>query len=285
METSNPAERLFNLLSKVNSSQTNQKTYTIWEDALDIDENSKVETFVEIYRRLSHLADMLDGIEFYLVEESLPNEDVYQNTFRHIRSVLAPANLEVNWSEYAKILTDERMRVMKMCSNDFGDIYTDQLVDEQDLDQLDQEVSQLIERITGAQYQLDPQLERIMLRALSSIRRAIDEYRIEGVDALRRAYFSASGELNFHADQIQETMQSSSEAERDFRDLIQLFVQLAAILVQSNHPELSIAATAVAESLNYLIGRITPAGIEISVQPDEIREGLPHPRQENGNDE
>ncbi len=200
----NPAGRLYNvLLQAVQASNKNKsvgirrKQDVIWAEVFDIKSPPLTErdtSTVGIYYHLALLRQLLDESERKIKTVPDISHDVYLRDFLRIREALSPANLNGDWSEH--LINHSSLTSLEFCSELLSRLRPEQIPSDEQLRELRDDVSSLMERILTEN--LDPELKLVLLDLLESMNRAISEYRFRGGQGLRQELFLILGRLQEH---------------------------------------------------------------------------------------
>lgn len=203
IDESNPAGRLFNLLTAARNKPDGSKIRDMWAKVLDCDPRNDAEIslrVLELYKISQEVQTLIK-----LIPEL--NHDLYLASFNKIDKAIFPLNLEQPWRDKKRELSADLMTRLQFCAEELGKYYSEETLAEEDLQEISQMVSELYELIVDSS--IDPSLRLALLEELSRIRFAISTYRIKGARGVKEALQSLLGSVIAH----RETLRALSKDE------------------------------------------------------------------------
>jgi len=98
-------------------------------------------------------------------------------------SPLSPIQLNAQWAISLKHLTPQAIRALEFCADALSKQHEEEAIPETELADLTREIQEFYEYIASAK--LDQQLRLVLLDLVGTMQKAVMEYRIRGVAALR----------------------------------------------------------------------------------------------------
>lgn len=186
MDTTNPADRLYNILSRAKAAKS-PFVKSVWAEALHLSDKD----LYQIFYHLLLLGKLLDEVE--LEVRLLPNlkHDIYLRRFERIRTLLTPPDLTGIFDDH--LLDDTTMSSLEFCAERLSVGRAGKKPPEDEVEALKGAVDSLKERILSER--IDHDLQIILLDLVESMRRALHEYTLNGVEGLRDELFSVLGRL------------------------------------------------------------------------------------------
>jgi hypothetical protein len=178
----NPAGRLHRILSRAKSAgQPN--VLLAFATAFEIPPTN----ISEILLNLGKLGLAVDEVSEELRRANdTDNLEEYLESAPHLKSALSIQHLGVTWETFKNHIRDEDLRALRYCSKALSKISLEEVLSDEQIKDLKTKVEALYEDVLGSN-DVEPQLRRVILGHLDSIRRAIHEYRITGLRPLAEA--------------------------------------------------------------------------------------------------
>jgi DNA repair exonuclease SbcCD ATPase subunit len=132
--------------------------------------------------------------------EGLPER--YRRLVTRISRVFQVHDLTADFHTALNQLGEGDLDLLEECQEKLAHYRPEEVADQQALEDLWQDVTALYEEIMVAP--LDRELKEFILGQLESIRRAIHEYRVGGIERLRSALATNLGELFLHKELLQK---------------------------------------------------------------------------------
>ena len=210
VEYDNPAHRLHRILAAA-AAQTDGSLSTrqLWSSVFDV---RPKDTFA-IYQRLVALGDLADEVE-EAVRAVLPpvSHDRLLSWRTNARTVMT-GSIDATWGNYRALLDNATLQSIGFCADRLDEeSFNEQVIPETDLRGLASDVDELFNQVASGS--LDPELQRVILRSLEEIRRAIAEYRIRGSAGLYEALARARGQARYHPQMNEEWQKGTPELKK-----------------------------------------------------------------------
>jgi hypothetical protein len=203
----NPAGRLHRILQKAKDTQeTGQigQAREGWAKVFDIPASfirtDRVEREVEekLIENLIQLRLLIDETERSLRDiEGLPER--YLRPFPRIRQIPL-TELNVPFGNYISGITEDTLTVLEFCAEELSGRHSEPVVDDDQLKELLEDVNALFDEIKTSTLPSD--LKVLLLQELEEIRKAIQQYRIRGVERLREGLAAVTGSVMVNAELI-----------------------------------------------------------------------------------
>ena len=177
-EKFNTARRVRNIVFTAKGQPTGATTLAAWGSTfqtLDLP-NAQFET----YRLLEMLTNQVDSLAREVEGFGLDQSD-YQVTFSNLNSILMVTNLDTQWQNYQRYITDVVIRQLGIFAQ-MSQI-DEPVVPLEDFGQLKQDLLDFRDQVIGSA--IDDRLKAFVLQQIETILRAIREYPIRGVEAIK----------------------------------------------------------------------------------------------------
>jgi len=199
----NPAVRVHSLARRLRSTSPNGPPARLWAQALDIPINQEMTgpSFIQVVQEILAFRDLLDETETGLYE--LGFDDFYSEALPPLRLVVqrSLSNLCANQPNLTRSITDETLTLLRVIAAEWSKKKPDPKIDDEILKELQTEAHDLFEAIKRAD--INPNLKRFILSLTSEIAQAIQQYRIGGLESLKRA-LALIGQANLNIDMVEE---------------------------------------------------------------------------------
>lgn len=194
----NPAARLYNLARRLRSTSGGGPPARLWAEALDIPINQEMTgpLFIQVVQAILAFLDLLNETEAGLQE--LGFDDFYSEAFPPLRLVaqVSLSNLRANQSHLTRPITDETLTLLRVIASEWGKKKPDPKIDAEVLKEIQMQAHDLFEAVKRAE--IDGDLKRLILSLTAEIEQAIQQYRICGPEALKRALALIIGQANLN---------------------------------------------------------------------------------------
>jgi len=200
----NPAVRVHSLARRLRSTSPNGPPARLWAQALDIPINQEMTgpSFIQVVQEILAFHDLLDETETGLHE--LGFDDFYSEALPPLRLVVqrSLSNLCANQSNLTRSITAETLTLLRVIAAEWSKKKPDPKIDDDILKEIQTEAHDLFEAIKRAD--INPNLKRFILSLTSEIAQAIQQYRIGGLESLKRALALIIGQANLNMDMVEE---------------------------------------------------------------------------------
>ena len=220
----NPASRLLSILTEARSMGDNKKTREVWGKVLGVNPNDNsllLPTFAKFLLLIQETRKSIEAVEELNKELYLKPIAKIETTFRYI-------NFEENWQRLKRELDDVTMAQLEFCADRLNSYVSVRSIAPEELARLLEEVNKLIADVIETNIEAD--LKSFVVRGLEEIRRAIIEYRISGLEGLRRALELNLGAILFNRDRVQRNKQKKSV--KAYLELVYLVVKTVSIALE-----------------------------------------------------
>src|SRR5215212_8714611 len=205
-EIDNSAKRLLEILKRAKDvGLSNAKPAIAWGrvfEIIQIENNtiSEADEF-EVARRLVQLHQLINDVESRLTAIPELDHGLYLRPFPRIRKVCLLSMLDQGaLINVMNQLSEGDLTVLEFCANELSKYHSDRVVDPKTLQELRTQVDSLFDEMAASD---TPQmLKEFLLKQLEIIRRAIQEYRIRGIERLQEALERVVGSIILNEDLI-----------------------------------------------------------------------------------
>ena len=198
MSVTNPARLLHNHLSRLLGGRSEQRpSRVVIGTAFGIPPNDDV-----TLRRVLILVDQL----FVATEgriRSLPRADHhrYLKYFPQLRCGLATIHFESASASAFNFITEAALENLDLVAARLTEDFPEIEIPDEEIGNLEAQIGEVFNFVTSAEF--EPHLREVALDLLETLRQAIVEYRIRGVEGLQRAVEEALGKLTLYYKQRQ----------------------------------------------------------------------------------
>jgi hypothetical protein len=187
VEPDNPAGRLFIILSRARNVGASPDIRNVTQLARLFDipnEDSERATF-EVMHRLTELKKLTDETIESLNKIETLDKEPFLRPFPHIEATISRilSNLAGKWITYHQEIVKIDFVALEFCAHRLSEYPTEQPIRQADFDEILRDVQDLFDEVNREG--MPPDLRSFILDQVESIRRAIAEYRIRGVERLR----------------------------------------------------------------------------------------------------
>ena len=177
----NPASRLYHILLEAKKQPPSHSIGQVWSNVFKLEPGNTV----EVFKIIISLCNLVDEIKELIVQDSEIDDELYLEHFPKIELVLKASGLTGSWSTVRDNLDDATLYSLKHCSNHLSKKFLEYRIEADSLEELIQLTNQFIEIVNAKIVNI--KLKRVILDRLESIRNAIVNYRISGLDGLQKA--------------------------------------------------------------------------------------------------
>lgn len=194
--TNNPAGRLYAILDEVRAKPRKKSIRNVWAETFGLEPSATADILfligkmIELARDAKQSINGLDNID----------HEIYIKPFHNIEKAFSFANIEDHWDNISRHLDEATMVGLSFCADVLSRTSGEQIIDQETLNDLMEQVENLTHEIMDSE--IPPDLKAVLIDNLEEIRRAILEYRIRGVDGLKRALEGSLGAVIRHRPQI-----------------------------------------------------------------------------------
>lgn len=192
IEQDNPAKRLYNILALARNEGDELPTREVWAKVL------KASALPEPHflQQLVYLQELVYEVKkaFQQIKQTkLVNQ--YMTHYADIELATSISNVDAPWSNYKHFLNDQAMFNLKhigekLSMSDYKLCY---IISDDILYDLEREVLNLAEKVR--QGVLDSSLKVIIIDQLEAIHRSINEYRLRGIEGMKKVLAYTYGEF------------------------------------------------------------------------------------------
>jgi len=190
MKNINSAYRVRLILKKASSIRDQEKVHSVWNQALDINEDDLQKRRVLVSRCLGDLHEEVESIKSDM-EGTGYSQNLYLSALNNCNSIFSVQHLESQWQGPKKNLTDNLFTVLGFCSEILPNEENE--VNQQSLDELAALTLQMKEMLSVSE--LGAGVKRIIESQINNMDEALSKYRSVGARAFNSALQSAVGEV------------------------------------------------------------------------------------------
>ncbi|MFD2168387.1 hypothetical protein ACFSJY_19190 [Thalassotalea euphylliae] len=204
IDESNPAGRLYKILSKAKGQPDNRRVKDVWNKALGIDGDD-----VEVTKSVVELYSLSQEIQSLIKMKENLNHDLYLSSFQSIDRAFFPLHLATNWQSVKQHLTDEALTRLQFCSQELSGFYSEESLSEEDLEDIIKKTDELFTALYSSS--LPSALRLALLEEVQRIRNAISLYQIKGAKGLKEALQGAIGALVANQEELKNATDSDDD--------------------------------------------------------------------------
>jgi len=206
-EASNSAGRLWKILNDLKG-RAGGDLYAQLGQAMGIDPGDPVAYIAT----LSALISVLDSVDRQVRAIPGVNHELFLQTLPHLRAVLGGARSNEAFDSFkARLLSQDILTPLTFCADLLGETDPEVEIPPNELKSLLEDISHLYESIVSST--LPKPVKTLILDQLENIRRAVHEYRVRGVRALKDALATAAGQIHMHAEDLKGAKSEESQSE------------------------------------------------------------------------
>lgn len=190
MASTNPARLLHRNLGLLLSNRADRdKVRDVLAKCFDLNPGDDA----QLRRALVALDEVFLSVEMRIKKLPKANHQSYMRHFPALRRGFANLTLD-NPSPHAfNFITDAALENLELAANRIAEDFSEVEIETQEISDLSSAVLELLEWVSTAT--MDPALKEVAIDLLETLRRAISEYRIRGVEGLQRAVQESLGKL------------------------------------------------------------------------------------------
>jgi hypothetical protein len=174
-----PAGRLHRILSRAKSAgQAN--VLSAFASAFEVPATDVPEILINLGRLGLAVDEVSEELRRVNATDTL---ELYLETAPQLKSALSIQNLGATWESYKNHIRDEDLRALRYCSKELSKVSLEEALSDEQIKNLKAQVEALYEEVISST-DLEAGLRRVILGHLDSIRRAIHNYRLEGIRPL-----------------------------------------------------------------------------------------------------
>jgi hypothetical protein len=206
-EVSNSAGRLWKILNGLKS-RSGGEVYTQLGQILGIEPGDPVAYMAA----LSALISALDSVDRQVRAVPDVNHPLHLHALPHLRGVLGSARQNQNFDQFkAQLFSQDSLTCLMFCADLLGKTDPEDEIPPDELKSLLEDISHLYESILTST--LPKPVKALILDQLENIRRAVHEYRVRGVRALKEALATAVGQVHLHAEELKNAKSDTDRSE------------------------------------------------------------------------
>ncbi len=204
IDETNPAGRLYKILSIVKKEPDTKSAKVVWGKALgdlttDVDITNAVVALYLLSQETQSLIKMKEGL----------NHNLYLASFSRIDRVFFPLQLGSTWAQSRAHLTDEALIRLQFCAQELSGVYSEESLSEEDLLDIITKTNELYNSLHDST--LPSTLRMTLLEEVQRIRNAISLYQIKGAKGLKEGLQGAIGAVVAN----QEALKSAKNGDKD----------------------------------------------------------------------
>jgi hypothetical protein len=174
----NTARRIRNILSALKDQATDTRTMVVWASAFQCADRPNPQ--FETYRLLGIFTDQVNQLALEVEALDLEQED-YDETFKNLTQLVGVTNLDMPWREYQPYVTNAMISQLGMIAQ-ISPI-TEPVIPLEDIEQFKEDLQNFQREVSGSD--IDNRLKAFVLQQIEIMLRAIREYPIRGVEAIK----------------------------------------------------------------------------------------------------
>lgn len=213
IDESNPAGRLFKVLSQAKSRPDQEKVRDVWARVLDIEQDDVIVTkaVVELYSLSNEIQSLIK------MNDQL-NHELYLKSFKSINHAFFPLNLATNWNSVKQHLNDEALTRLQFCAEQLSGFYAEDTLSEEDLEQIIKQTESLFEAVYSSS--LPDTLRLSFLEEVERLRSAIAMYKIKGAKGLKEALQGTIGSVVANQEELKASSENNPDVLKRLGELI-----------------------------------------------------------------
>jgi hypothetical protein len=197
--TDNPAQRLHDILKDAATRPAGQPVIEIWSAIFGFQPND----IICFYRTAEYLNSLLDDTEFRIRQLADLNHDLYLGDVQSIRRSILPKSTGDSWQSMAAPLLHGALTSLAFCAHELSKHHKEVNITKEDLSSISEEASKLYKSIVNAE--LDQDLKTVLFDLITTIKMAVDNFKIRGADGLKRSVVYAAGIIKLHEARFRNT--------------------------------------------------------------------------------
>jgi len=213
IDVSNPAGRLYQILSKAKNQRDNKKVREVWASVIGIEDND-----IDITKGVVELYTLSQEVQRLIKLNEGLNHQLYLSSFSKIDKSFFPLNLESNWNSAKQHLSDEALTRLQFCAEELSKFYTEESLSKKDLEDIIQKTEELFNSLYKSS--LPDTLRMSLLEEVERIRNAINMYKIKGAKGLKEALQATIGSVVANHDELKNNSDKNIEVLKRLGELI-----------------------------------------------------------------
>ncbi len=197
--TDNPAARLLAILSDAKGKDGNLPVSRVFGEIFGFGPEDRVSFF----RSIGHLNTLIDQIESRVKQLPSLNHGLYLRDIPAIRSVVCPNGYNEAWNTYLNPLRFGVLTSLEFCANELSKNHQEVSISNDQIANLKAQLTELYKSVRSAN--LDPDLTSVIIDLLSTIQLALDYYKIQGPDGIKRSLVYAVGLTQLHQSRLKDS--------------------------------------------------------------------------------
>jgi hypothetical protein len=201
----NPAARVHEVLARAKSIRSS----TIIEGYLGTFGLNK-EQFGELFRLLGLLDKEAEEVARLLKDLNETSQfDFYMESLPSIKNCLLIQHFGAPWEQFKTSIRAEDLKTLRFCSDTLSKKHPEKTASAEELSAILDKVNSLYDQIATSS--IEANLRSLMLDQLESIRRAVHEYRVRGIEGLRQAVADSAFIIAGNEDRFQNARKIYNE--------------------------------------------------------------------------
>lgn len=202
--TDNPAARLLSILNEAREMPESLIVGQVFAHLFGYGADDRA----AFYRAVGYLNNLVDQVEFRIRQIPGLKHDLYLRDISTIRNVVCPHGWNLSWAQYIQPLKSGALTSIEFCSDALGKNHDEAVVSREQLENLKKQIDDLYRSVSDSDLELD--LKAVLFDLIASIRLAIESYKIQGADGLKRSVVYAAGLMTLHKARFKERGDNSS---------------------------------------------------------------------------
>ena len=192
----NPASRLCEILDQIQLLPDSAEMRSIWSHLLRCGPDDTA----NLLHRLSQVIELIQESKEKIQQIDSIDHDLYLGPLGNLEQAFYRVNLDEKLEQFKGRIDVATWTHLKYCADRLSSSSEEDTIGQDLLSELQSDVDDLLEKVLVSD--LPDEVKKVLVEVLEDIRSAILEYRIIGVNALRRSLESNIGSLFFHKDEI-----------------------------------------------------------------------------------
>lgn len=186
MNHDNPADRLLAIILEGKKYPGHEGCLGVWQRIFGTSDNSTILT------RLGLTADLPRQVVVALREANPNRTPTWNHWFPQIVNAFTRQQLTGQWQTFIGVIDQHSIDGLQSAAGLLEHITPKSLIGTTQLDELKEKLTEVLQEVRDS-VDIDAKLKKIILKAVSGIINAIDQYFIEGVDGIAEAVEKAAG--------------------------------------------------------------------------------------------
>ncbi|MNX95281.1 hypothetical protein D3C86_1275500 [compost metagenome] len=193
--TNNAAGRLLDILIRGRELPTNVAMYENWAHLLSVPKNDKA----LLLQRVGRVMELPSQIKDSLINIPEIRHEAYLRWAPKVEEAFSIINLDIHWSNFIQRIDDSVLFSLEMCEDTIQRYFPEKPAKNNDLNELLSAIDDLLSDVREDET-INERLKAFILVHLLTIKHAIEEYEICGLEPIERAIESTIGGAVMHSE-------------------------------------------------------------------------------------